>query len=66
MASESARPTAWESTLPNNQLDWAAGAFFFHGESTNRGHVNIALFGLDFDQNSPAITQNEAVFAQVR
>jgi iron complex outermembrane receptor protein len=53
------------STLPNNQLDWAAGAFLYHGESTNRGHINVALFGLDFDQNSPAINQNEAVFAQV-
>jgi iron complex outermembrane receptor protein len=50
-----------------DQLDWATGAFYFHGVSVNRGHVNVALIGpfLDFDQNSPAITQNEAAFGQV-
>jgi iron complex outermembrane recepter protein len=53
------------SALPNNQLDWATGAFFYHGESTNRGHINVALVGLDFDQNSPSLTQNEAIFGQV-
>jgi iron complex outermembrane receptor protein len=49
------------------QLDWATGAFYFHGTSVNRGHINVALIGpfLDFDQNSPAITQNEAIFGQV-
>jgi iron complex outermembrane receptor protein len=50
-----------------DQLDWATGAFYFHGTSVNRGHVNVALIGpfLDFGQNSPAITQNEAIFGQV-
>jgi iron complex outermembrane receptor protein len=50
-----------------DQLDWAGGAFYFHGLSVNRGHINVALVGpfLDFGQNSPATTQNEAIFGQV-
>ncbi len=60
--------------LPNDQLDWATGAFYFRGTSLNRGQVNVALLGgaagptgpgaLNFQQNSPALDQNEAVFAQ--
>jgi iron complex outermembrane receptor protein len=60
--------------LPNDQLDWATGAFYYHGVSLNRGQVNVALLGgaagptslmaLNFMQNSPATDQNEAVFAQ--
>jgi iron complex outermembrane receptor protein len=53
------------SAFENNQLDWATGAFYYHGESTNRGQINVAIFGLNFQQNSPAITQDEAVFGQV-
>jgi len=56
----------------NDQLDWATGAFYYRGTSTNRGQVALGLlggaagpaFGLDFQQNSPALDQNEAVFAQ--
>src|ERR1700722_9776936 len=43
-----------------DQLDWATGAFYYRGTSTNRGHVNVALFGLNFDQNSPALDEHEA------
>jgi iron complex outermembrane receptor protein len=50
--------------LPNDQLDWATGAFYFHGTSLNRGQINVAIDGLNFQQNSPAIDQNEAVFLQ--
>jgi len=50
--------------LPNGQLDWATGAFYFRGTSTNRGQVNVAIDGLNFQQNSPALDQNEAVFFQ--
>jgi iron complex outermembrane receptor protein len=53
------------TTLPNDQLDWAAGAFYYRGLSTNQGQINVAIDGLNFQQNSPAITQNEAVFGQV-
>ena len=48
----------------NDQLDWATGAFYYRGTSVNRGQINVALFGLNFDQNSPAVDQNEAIFAQ--
>ena len=55
-----------------DQLDWATGAFYYRGTSLNRGEINVALlggaagpaYGLDFQQNSPALDQNEAVFAQ--
>ncbi len=49
-----------------DQLDWATGAFYYHGTSVNRGQIDVALVGpfLIFQQNSPAVTQNEAVFAQ--
>lgn len=50
--------------LPNDQLDWATGAFYFRGTNTNRGQVNVAIDGLNFQQNSPALDQNEAVFFQ--
>jgi iron complex outermembrane recepter protein len=50
--------------LPDDQLDWATGAFYFHGTSLNRGQINVAIDGLNFQQNSPAIDQNEAVFLQ--
>jgi len=49
----------------NDQLDWATGAFYYRGVSTNQGQINVAIFGLNFQQNSPAITQNEAAFGQV-
>ncbi len=52
-------------TAFNDQLDWATGAFYYRGLSTNQGQINVALFGLNFQQNSPAITQNEAAFGQV-
>jgi iron complex outermembrane recepter protein len=52
------------TALPNDQLDWATGAFYFHGTSLNRGQINVAIDGLNFQQNSPAIDQNEAVFLQ--
>jgi iron complex outermembrane recepter protein len=54
------------SSLENNQLDWATGLFYYHGTSVNRGEINVALIGpfLIFGENSPAITQNEAVFGQ--
>jgi iron complex outermembrane receptor protein len=56
----------------DDQLDWATGAFYYRGTSLNRGQVNIALFGgaagptagFNFQQNSPSLDQNEAVFAQ--
>lgn len=48
-----------------DQLDWATGAFYYRGTSTNRGQINVALFGLNFGQNSPLLDQNEAVFGQV-
>jgi iron complex outermembrane recepter protein len=51
--------------LPDDQLDWATGAFYYRGTSTNRGQVNVALDGLNFQQNSPALDQNEAAFLQV-
>jgi iron complex outermembrane receptor protein len=53
------------------QLDWAAGAFYYRGISTNQGQINVdvipAFLGgpFNFQQNSPVITQNEAVFGQV-
>jgi iron complex outermembrane recepter protein len=49
-----------------DQLDWATGAFYYHGTSVNRGMIDVALVGpfLIFQQNSPAVTQNEAVFGQ--
>jgi iron complex outermembrane recepter protein len=60
--------------LPNDQLDWATGAFYYRGTSLNRGQINVALLGgaagptgpgaLNFQQNSPSLDQNEAVFAQ--
>lgn len=58
--------------LPNDQLDWATGAFYYRGTSVNRGQINVALLGgaagpaagLNFQQNSPALDQNEAVFLQ--
>jgi iron complex outermembrane recepter protein len=50
--------------LPDNQLDWATGAFFFRGTSVNRGQVNVAFDGLNFQQDGPAKDQNEAVFLQ--
>jgi iron complex outermembrane receptor protein len=58
--------------LPDGQLDWATGAFYYRGTGLNRGQVNVALlggaagpgFGLNFQQNSPSLDQNEAVFAQ--
>jgi iron complex outermembrane recepter protein len=50
--------------LPDDQLDWATGAFYYHGTSLNRGQVNVAIDGLNFQQNSPALDQNEAVFLQ--
>jgi iron complex outermembrane receptor protein len=58
--------------LPDDQLDWATGAFYYRGTSLNRGQINVALLGgalgpaggLNFQQNSPALDQNEAVFAQ--
>lgn len=58
--------------LDNDQLDWATGAFYYRGTSVNRGQINVALLGgalgpaagLNFQQNSPALDQNEAVFAQ--
>jgi iron complex outermembrane receptor protein len=54
------------SALPNDQLDWAAGAFYYRGLSTNQGEIDVVVVGLPpFQQNSPAITQNEAVFGQV-
>jgi iron complex outermembrane recepter protein len=53
------------SAFDNNQLDWATGAFYYHGTSVNRGQINVAIFGLNFQQDSPAVTQNEAVFGQV-
>jgi len=48
-----------------DQLDWATGAFYYNGQSTNRGQINIALFGLNFYQNSPLLDHNIAVFGQV-
>jgi iron complex outermembrane receptor protein len=78
--SNSPLPLAWAYNLVDHQqftqefrltgnafdsLDWATGAFYYHGESTNRGQINVAIFGLNFQQNSPATTQNEAVFGQV-
>jgi iron complex outermembrane receptor protein len=51
--------------LANDQLDWASGVFYYHGESTNRGQINVAIFGLNFQQDSPLTDQNEAVFGQV-
>ncbi len=56
-----------------DSLDWATGIFYYRGESTNRGQVNIALLGaaggaadgFNFYQNSPLLDQNEAVFGQV-
>ena len=50
--------------LPDDQLEWATGAFYFHGTSLNRGQINVAIDGLNFQQDSPAIDQNEAVFLQ--
>jgi iron complex outermembrane receptor protein len=48
------------------QLDWAAGAFYYRGISTNQGEIDVQVVGLPpFQQNSPAITQNEALFGQV-
>ena len=48
-----------------DQLDWATGAFYYNGTSTNRGQVNIALDGLNFYQNSPLLDHNVAAFGQV-
>ena len=63
----------------DDQFDWATGAFYYRGTSVNRGQINVALlggappipnvppgpaFGLNFQQNSPALDQNEAVFFQ--
>jgi iron complex outermembrane recepter protein len=58
--------------LPDDQLDWATGAFYYHGVGVNRGQINVALIGgaagpadgLNFQEDSPAIDQNEAVFFQ--
>ncbi|HZL34967.1 MAG TPA: TonB-dependent receptor plug domain-containing protein, partial [Tepidisphaeraceae bacterium] len=52
------------SAFANDQLDWATGVFFYEGRSTNQGQINVALFGLNFQQNSPLYDQNEAVFGQ--
>jgi iron complex outermembrane recepter protein len=48
-----------------DQLDWATGAFYYRGESTNRGQINVAIDGLNFYQNSPLLDHNLAVFGQV-
>ncbi len=60
-----------------DRLDWATGIFYFDGFSMNRGHVALDFFGtfppgfpffgqpvFNFNQNDPARTKDDAIFAQ--
>jgi iron complex outermembrane recepter protein len=47
-----------------NKLDWATGLFYFDGFSLARGHVNVGMFGLDFDQDDPSNVEDMAGFVQ--
>jgi iron complex outermembrane recepter protein len=62
----------------DNKLDWTLGAFYFHGYSLNRGHIDLnflagffppgpPFFGqpvFGFNQNDPAYVTDRAGFAQ--
>jgi iron complex outermembrane recepter protein len=46
------------------KLDWATGLFYFDGYSLARGHVNVGMFFLDFDQDDPSNVEDIAGFVQ--
>ncbi len=62
----------------DSKLDWAAGAFYFHGYSLNRGHIDLNFLAgffppgppfngqplLGFNQDDPAYTTDKAGFVQ--